>query len=214
MPGLFACHYAERQFPHHPCLFLDRDGVIVEEVNYLHRPEDIRFISGVLAAIARVNQSGIPVVMVTNQAGIGRGYFGWDEFHALQACILREAEAEGAHFDMVLACAYHGDGRGDYAVANHPWRKPNPGMILEAASALAIDPTRSFIIGDCLTDLAAGAAAGLSGGALVETGHGLRDWARDGEGQFARWHRDGRFRPLRAADASVAIADWLATNPG
>ena len=95
MPGLFACHYAARQFPHHPCLFLDRDGVIVEEVNYLHRPEDIRFIPGVLAAIARVNQSGIPIVMVTNQAGIGRGYFGWDEFHALQAFILREAEAEG-----------------------------------------------------------------------------------------------------------------------
>lgn len=213
MPGLFSRNYAGCQFPNRAGLFLDRDGVIVDEINYLHDPRDVRFIPNVLAAIANVNRLGIPVIMVTNQAGIGRGYFGWNEFHHLQDNILAQAAQEGAHFDMILACAYHADGKQPYAIANHPWRKPNPGMILEAASVLALDLQHSFIIGDCLTDLAAGSAAGLAGGALVATGHGLRDWNAEGERVFARWFSEGRFKPRRAADAALAIHDWLSTGP-
>lgn len=213
MPGLFSRNYAGCRFPNRAGLFLDRDGVIVEEINYLHDPRDLRFIPNVLAAIAHVNRLGIPVVMVTNQAGIGRGYFGWNDFHDLQDCILVQAAKEGAHFDMVLACAYHAEGQEPYAIANHPWRKPNPGMILEAAAALSIDLSRSFIIGDCLTDLAAGSAAGVAGGALVATGHGMRDWNATGQAAFTRWQAEGHFMPRRAADAALAIHDWLETQP-
>ena len=150
-----------------PALFLDRDGVIVVDTHYLCRVEDMRVIAGAPAAIARCNALGIPVVVVTNQAGIGRGYYGWAEFQAVQDAIAAELRAVGAHLDAVLACAYHGEGRQPLRVADHPWRKPNPGMILEAAKRLQVDLARSWIVGDRAHDLAAGAAAGLAGGTLL-----------------------------------------------
>ena len=73
--------------PAAPALFLDRDGVIVADTHYLCRVEDMRMIAGSAAAIARCNALGIPVVVVTNQAGIGRGYYGWDDFHAVQGAL-------------------------------------------------------------------------------------------------------------------------------
>jgi D-glycero-D-manno-heptose 1,7-bisphosphate phosphatase len=148
-------------------LFLDRDGVIIVDTHYLCRAEDMRMIPGAAAAIARCNKLGIPVVVVTNQAGIGRGYYTWDDFHAVQRALAGELEAAGAHLDGVLACAYHGEGREPLRVADHPWRKPNPGMILEAARRMKLDLARSWIVGDRAHDLAAGAAAGLAGGTLV-----------------------------------------------
>ena len=96
-------------------------------------------IAGAAAAIVRCNALGIPVVVVTNQAGIGRGYYGWDDFHAVQGALMAELAAAGAHLDGVVACAYHGDGRETLRVADHPWRKPNPGMIVEAASRMQLD---------------------------------------------------------------------------
>jgi D-glycero-D-manno-heptose 1,7-bisphosphate phosphatase len=150
-----------------PALFLDRDGVIIVDTHYLCRVEDMRMIAGAAAAIARCNALGIPVVVVTNQAGIGRGYYRWDDFHAVQSALSAELAASGAHLDAVLACAYHGEGRESLKVADHPWRKPNPGMILEAASRMKLDLSRSWIVGDRAHDLAAGAAAGLAGGTLL-----------------------------------------------
>jgi D-glycero-D-manno-heptose 1,7-bisphosphate phosphatase len=150
-----------------PALFLDRDGVIIVDTHYLCRVEDMRMIAGAPAAIARCNALGIPVVVVTNQAGIGRGYYGWDDFHAIQGALVAELAASGARLDAVLACAYHGEGREPLRLADHPWRKPNPGMILEAASRMQLDLARSWIVGDRAHDLAAGAAAGLVGGTLL-----------------------------------------------
>jgi D-glycero-D-manno-heptose 1,7-bisphosphate phosphatase len=150
-----------------PALFLDRDGVIIVDTHYLCRVEDMRMITGAAAAIARCNALGIPVVVVTNQAGIGRGYYRWDDFHAVQSALSAVLAAAGARLDAVLACAYHGDGREPLKVADHPWRKPNPGMLLEAASRMKLDLSRSWIVGDRAHDLAAGAAAGLAGGTLL-----------------------------------------------
>jgi D-glycero-D-manno-heptose 1,7-bisphosphate phosphatase len=148
-------------------LFLDRDGVIVADPNYLHRVQDIQLLAGAAGAIARCNALGVTVVVVTNKAGIGRGYYGWDDFHAVQKALSAELAAAGAHVDAVLACAYHGEGQGSLRVANHPWRKPNPGMILEAASRLNINLARSWIVGDRAHDLMAGQAGWLPGGTLV-----------------------------------------------
>lgn len=166
-------------FPHAkragPALFLDRDGVIVEEVDYLSRVEDIRIIPGAAAVIAAANRLSIPVVIVTNQAGIGRGYYDWPEFAAVQEAILAELALHGALIDAVYACAHHPDGKGGYAHADHPGRKPNPGMLLRAAAELTLDLPRSWLVGDNLTDIEAARRAGLAGALQVATGHGRRD---------------------------------------
>ena len=146
-------------------LFLDRDGVIVEEVDYLHRVEDLALLPGAAELIAQANQAGIPVAVVTNQAGIGRGYFGWDEFHNVQAELTRRLEAAGARVDLTLACPHYPE---------HPDRKPNPGMFRKAARMAGLDLARSWAVGDKASDLEAARAAGLAGGVLVLTGHGLQ----------------------------------------
>jgi D-glycero-D-manno-heptose 1,7-bisphosphate phosphatase len=155
-----------------PCLFLDRDGVIVEEVGYLHRLEDLRLIEAAAAVIAAANAGGWLVVIVTNQAGVGRGLYGWPEFARIQSSMLAELVGRGAHVDMVLACPHHASAREPYRHPAHPWRKPSPGMLIEAARLLPIDLGRSWIVGDHFSDLKAGRAAGLAGGIHVLTGHG------------------------------------------
>lgn len=167
-----------RTFEHVPALFVDRDGVIIEDVHYLDRPDDVRLIAGAAAAIAACNVARVPVVMVTNQSGIGRGYFGWDGFAAVQDALVGLLAAEGAHLDAVLACAYHADGRPPYDVADHPWRKPQPGMIEEAGRRMELDLSRSFMIGDKADDMVAARAGGLSGGVIVATGYGSTEHAK------------------------------------
>ncbi len=158
-----------------PALFLDRDGVIVEDVGYLHRPDDVRLVPGAAEVIAAVNRIGVPVVTVTNQSGIGRGQYGWAEFAETEARIAADLAARGAHLDMVVACPFHAEGIPPYAHPAHPCRKPRPGMILRAGVRLGLDLTRSWIVGDRASDLAAGGAAGLAGGLHVLTGHGQKD---------------------------------------
>ena len=155
--------------------FLDRDGVIVEETGYLGRSEDVRLLPGVADAIVCLNRRRIPVVVITNQAGIGHGRYGWDGFRSVQARIRRDLADVGAQIDMELACAYSEAGKPPFLVANHPWRKPNPGMLLHAAGLAGLDLAGSIIVGDKVSDLEAGFRAGLGAGALVLTGHGSRE---------------------------------------
>lgn len=171
------CELAAPDTALRPALFLDRDGVIVADTNYLGRAEDVRMIEGVAAAIARCNAMQIPVVMVTNQSGIARGLYDWNGFRAVQAAISAALSAAAARLDGVLACAYHGSGLGPLRIADHPWRKPNPGMILAAAESMNLDLARSWIVGDKAHDLAAGQAAGLAGGTLVAADPGERQAA-------------------------------------
>ncbi len=155
-----------------PALFVDRDGVLIEDTGYLGKPEAVVVIDGAAHILAACNAAEVPVVVVTNQSGIGRGYYDWTDFAAVQARMLSLLAADGAHVDGVYACAYHADGKGDYALADHPWRKPGDGMLRAAAAALGLDLRRSWIIGDHATDMAAGRAAGLVGGIHVLSGHG------------------------------------------
>ncbi|MBI1209614.1 MAG: HAD-IIIA family hydrolase [Azospirillum sp.] len=160
-----------------PALLLDRDGVIVEEVNYLHRVEDVRLLDGAAALIALANRQGVPVVVVTNQAGIARGYFDWAELIAVQDRIGACLAACGAAVDLTIACPHHPEGKSPFAHPDHPMRKPNPGMIDAAASLLNLDLRRSLLIGDTVSDLCAGLAAGVGAVAHVLTGHGRRERA-------------------------------------
>lgn len=160
-------------------LFLDRDGVLVEEVNYLHRPQDARLIDGAIDVIGRANAQGIAVVVVTNQAGIGRRYYDWIHFIAVQAKITGMLGTAGVHLDAVFACPHHADARPPYQHPDHPARKPNPGMIVMAGGLLGLDLAASWIVGDRSSDVRAGLNGGLAGGVQVATGHGSRGNERD-----------------------------------
>ena len=162
-----------------PALFLDRDGVIVEEVNYLHKPADMRLVDGAARIIARANRLGVPVVVVTNQAGIGAGRYGWPDFCAVQDTMIEALAGLGARVDAVYACPHHAKGKAPYNVADHPARKPNPGMLLRAGAALGLDLARSWIVGDRAGDVMAGRNAGLAGGVHVTCGHGSEPGERE-----------------------------------
>lgn len=172
-----------------PALFLDRDGVIVEEVNYLSRPEDARLLPGAAAIVAAANRRSVPVILVTNQSGIGRGYYGWDSFAAVQRAIVVLLAAADAAVDAVYACPHHADGVAPYRHPDHPARKPNPGMMTRAGRDLRLDLARSWMVGDRANDLDAAKRAGMAGGVHVLTGHGLDAGERDA----ARTLGDGRF---------------------
>lgn len=188
-----------------PALFLDRDGTMVEEVYYLHRVEDVRWIAGALSVIAEANRHGVAVVIATNQAGVGHGYFGWEAFAAVQEKIVQDLAEEGAFVDAVYACPYHGEAKAPYDHPSHPARKPNPGMLLGAAGDLGIDLARSWIIGDRAWDIEAGLRAGIAGGLHVLSGYG----ADAGERQTALALAGNGFRVL----AGATIADALERVP-
>ena len=172
------CQILRRPAPGRAALFLDRDGTIVEETDYLCRVDDIVVIAGAAEVIAAANRRSVPVIMVTNQAGIGRGYYGWAEFKSVQDAIVRSLATEGANVDAVYACAHHPHAEGDLAHPDHPARKPNPGMLLDSASALALDLKSSWLIGDKADDIEAAKRAGLGGALLVATGYGSAERQR------------------------------------
>ena len=171
-----------------PRLFLDRDGVIVEHVEYLHRVEDVRLLDGAAAAIEAANAAGWFVVVVANQSGIGRGLYDWPAFMAVQQALLDRLAAAGAQIDLVLACPFHPEANPPYRHRDHPWRKPRPGMLLEAARHLPIDLARSWIVGDRAIDIAAGRAAGLVGGIHIGDQPERQAALRMADGRYAvRW---------------------------
>jgi D-glycero-D-manno-heptose 1,7-bisphosphate phosphatase len=166
------CQILRRPAPGRAALFLDRDGAVVEETGYHCRVDDIIVIRGAAEVIAAANQRRVPVIMVTNQSGIGRGYYGWTEFKSVQDAIVTSLAVEGARIDAVYACAHHPQAEGDLAHSNHPARKPNPGMLLQAASALALDLKSSWLVGDKADDIEAAKRAAIAGALLVATGYG------------------------------------------
>ncbi|TIV88416.1 MAG: HAD-IIIA family hydrolase, partial [Mesorhizobium sp.] len=130
-----------------PALFLDRDGTINLDTGYPDDPAAMALRDGIAPVIAAANERGIPVVVVTNQSGIARGYFGWDAFARVNGRVLDLLAEQNAFVDMVLACAYHEAGTGLLAMVDHPMRKPNPGMLLEAGRQLGLDLKGSLIVG-------------------------------------------------------------------
>lgn len=155
-----------------PVFFMDRDGVIVEEVDYLHRLSDVRFHNGAIEAINTARAAGWLTAIVTNQAGIGYGRYGWHEFAEVNAYILDWLDKHGAGIDIVLAAPHHPSGKPPFQHPNHPMRKPNPGMLITALALLQASAQSSVMIGDKASDLEAARRAGLSQGFHVLSGHG------------------------------------------
>ncbi|MFR5600889.1 MAG: D-glycero-beta-D-manno-heptose 1,7-bisphosphate 7-phosphatase [Lachnospiraceae bacterium] len=152
-------------------VFLDRDGTINEEVNYLYKPEDMVLLPGAAQAIARLNQAGFKVVVVTNQAGVARGYYTLQDVDHLHDCMNQELKKQGAHIDAFYACPHHPTaGIPPYNV-NCDCRKPKPGLLKQAETYFSVDKAHSYMIGDKLADTEAGKHYGITS-ILVGTGYG------------------------------------------
>lgn len=152
-------------------LFLDRDGVVNQEVGYLWKPEQVRFLPEIFDLCRAAQAAGYLIIIITNQAGIARGFYSEQDFHGLMEWMKAEFLREGVSLTAYYYCPHHPEhGIGQYRV-NCPDRKPLPGMLLRASRDLDIDLKRSVLVGDRRTDILAGDAAGL--GTLIlfeETG--------------------------------------------
>lgn len=142
-------------------LFLDRDGVINEEVGYLSRAEDVRFVAGLFSLCRTAMRLGYLIVVVTNQSGIARGLYTEAEFAMLMQWMRVELAKEEVEFAAVYHCPYHPEhGVGEYR-REHQDRKPGPGMLLRAKREFGVELEESVLVGDRCSDVAAANAAGL-----------------------------------------------------
>jgi D-glycero-D-manno-heptose 1,7-bisphosphate phosphatase len=160
-------------------LILDRDGVINHDPGYLHRAEDCRFIDGIFAMAAAFAARGFALVIATNQSGIGRGLYTEADFAALMGWMRGEFQRHGVAIAAIYHCPDHPtEGVGRYRRDN-PWRKPGPGMFLQAAADLGLDLACCWSLGDKASDIAAGRAAGV--GTLVRYDPAAPVVAREGD---------------------------------
>jgi histidinol-phosphate phosphatase family protein len=147
-----------------PAAILDRDGVLNTDTGYTHRPQDLVWIPGAREAVLKLNETGYLVFVATNQAGIARGYYDETQMAAFHSYMQDELAKIGAHIDGFYFCPFHEDAAiPSYRIGNHPDRKPNPGMILQALREWPVDRSRSFLVGDRDSDMEAARRAGIPG---------------------------------------------------
>lgn len=156
-----------------PAAFLDRDGVLNEDIDYLHKLSDLKWIEGAESAVKLLNDSGYYVFVVTNQAGVAHGFYDEAAISVLHAAMADELAKHGAHVDDWRYCPYHPQARVAKYLADHDWRKPKPGMILDLLANWPVLKQGSFMLGDQQSDVVAGHAAGIdshrfNGGNLLE----------------------------------------------
>jgi D-glycero-D-manno-heptose 1,7-bisphosphate phosphatase len=148
-------------------LFLDRDGVVNEEVGYLHRTDEVRFVDGIFSLCRTAAGLGYRLIVVTNQAGIARGYYSEEDFEALMNFMRVKLSAEGVELDAVYYCPYHPEhGVGKYK-REHEDRKPGTGMLRRGAREFGVELSESVLVGDRCSDVGAANAAGLRQAFLI-----------------------------------------------
>jgi len=143
-------------------LFLDRDGVINEEYNYVYKIKDFHFCDGIFELCKYYQDNGYIIVVITNQAGIARGYYTEEDFNILTEWMIKEFNENGINIAKVYFCPHHPEFTG-----NCTCRKPNPGMILDAQKEFNIDLCESILIGDKESDIKAGKNAGIGRSILI-----------------------------------------------
>ncbi len=161
--------------PARPALFLDRDGVINVDHNYIFRIEDFEWIEGAVEAIKAFNARGWWVFVVTNQSGIARGYYSEEQMGALHVWLDAELAGRGAKIDRIYHCPFHEEGTIEQYRRDSYDRKPKPGMLIRAMTDFPVIKQQSFLIGDKQADLEAAAAAGIRG--FLFTGGNLATFA-------------------------------------
>jgi len=151
-------------------IFLDRDGVMNVDNGYVSVVDDFEFIDGVIESLQVLKEKGYLIVMITNQSGIARGYFTEEQFHTLTEWMDWSLADRGVDLDGIYYCPHHAEhGIGKYKI-DCDCRKPKAGMINEAVQELGIDISQAILVGDKVSDLQAGIAAGISNNYLVRTG--------------------------------------------
>jgi D-glycero-D-manno-heptose 1,7-bisphosphate phosphatase len=165
-----------------PAVFIDRDGTISEEVGYINHPSRFRLFPYAADAIKHLNNNGWLAILVTNQAGVARGYFSEEMIQTVHAALTADLESDGAKLDGIYYCAHHP------SVGEPPFRldcdcrKPKPGLITRAAHDFEIDLSSSWMVGDRYSDIELARNAGLKS-AFVLSGYGRGEW----EHQRAGW---------------------------
>jgi D-glycero-D-manno-heptose 1,7-bisphosphate phosphatase len=151
----------------HKAVFLDRDGTLIEEKNYLHKVEDVFIFPGTVEGLKRLQEGGFKLILVTNQSGIGRGYFTMDDLEKVHAHLNAELAKGDVKLDKIYIAPEHPD---------HPsrGRKPSPQFLFDARDELGIDLSQSYMIGDKLIDLECGWNADVKHSILVRTGYGRK----------------------------------------
>ena len=182
-----------------PAVFMDRDGCLTEEVGYVNHPSRLRLLPRTAEAIARLNRAGVPAVMVTNQAGIARGYFSEETLQATHARLHEALAAAGARLDGAYTCTHHpSEGQPPYR-ADCDCRKPRPGLLRRAAAELGLDLAASVMVGDKLSDVAVGHTV-CAAGILVLTGYGRGEW------EYQRSRTD--VKPDHVAEDLLDAVEW------
>ena len=150
-----------------PAVFFDRDGVLIEERNYLHRVEDVVLLTGVAAALKRLQDAGLKLFIVSNQSGVGRGYFTLAEVERVNEHLRRELARTGVRFEKIYI-APEAPGQPSRG------RKPSPQFLFDARDEFNLNLAESFMVGDKLIDLECGWNAGVKKSILVRTGYGAK----------------------------------------
>lgn len=174
-----------------PAVFLDRDGVMIQDKHHLGSVSGLRVLKGTAPAMRLLREAGFKLVVVTNQSGVARGYFTMRDVNSIHAELKRRLARAGARWDA-LYVSPHGPDSG------HSWRKPKPGMLKAAARRLNLDLRASYVIGDKTSDVECARRAG-SAGILVATGKGGRD-------------RAYKAKPAKRAADVLAAARWIVSR--
>ena len=173
-------------------IFIDRDGTLIVDKDYLHKPKEVEFFEGAVAALKRAMDAGFEIVMVTNQSGVGRGYFTLEDVGNVHEHIAREMSAEEVSMLHVYVAAEAPD-------APSRGRKPSPQFLFDARDAHGIDLASSYMIGDKLIDLECGWNAGVRRSILVRTGYGANTEMKE----------RGNLRDAIVADDLCDAIDWI-----
>jgi D-glycero-D-manno-heptose 1,7-bisphosphate phosphatase len=173
-------------------VFLDRDGTLIKDKDYLSRPEEIEVLAGVGRSLGRLMAAGFKLFMVSNQSGVGRGYFTMAEVDRVNARLMEEFHRDGVMFDKIYIApeAPGGPSRG---------RKPSPQFLFDARDEFFLDLAESYMIGDKMIDLECGWNAGVKKSILVQTGYGKT---------VAVTEKDGLANAVIVEDMPAA-ADWI-----
>ena len=181
-------------------VFLDRDGTINEQMGYINHLSRFHLLPGVAQAIRLLNAREIPVLVVTNQSGLARGYFPEALLDEVHAAMIERLQAEGARLDGIYVCPHHPEAKEERYRKACLCRKPKPGLFLQAAQEHDLDLSQSYVVGDRWSDLKAAAACGARG-VLVLTGYGRGDLTYIGPRQ--------EVQPVHVAEDLLAAVRWI-----
>ena len=173
-------------------VFLDRDGTLIEEKEYLSDPDQVAIFPGAMEALQRLRDAGFKLFIVSNQSGVGRGYFTLADVNRVNARLVELLARDGVRFEKIYIApeAPEQPSRG---------RKPSPQFLFDARDEFGIDLSQSYIIGDKLIDLECGWNAGVKGSILVRTGYGA-EWERSGDKRIAR---------ANVVDGLAEATEWI-----